>query len=57
MFYQMIVQLEVLHKNHNFATHIPNLFFKTIKVLIHSIIHHLGCACVREIPWTSTSST
>jgi hypothetical protein len=27
MSYQMIVQWELLHKNHNFATHIPNLFF------------------------------
>ncbi len=27
MFYQMIVQWEFLNKNHNFATHIPNLFF------------------------------
>jgi hypothetical protein len=26
MFYQMIVQWELLHKNHKFATHIPNLF-------------------------------
>ncbi len=25
--YQMIVQWELLHKNHNFATHIPDLFF------------------------------
>jgi hypothetical protein len=38
MSYQMIVQWELLQKNHNFATHIPNLFFKAIKVLIHSII-------------------
>ncbi len=37
MSYQMIAQWEFLHKNHNFAIHIPNLFFKAIKVLIHSI--------------------
>ncbi len=37
MSYQMIVQWELLHKNHNFATHIPNLFSKVIKILIHSI--------------------
>ncbi len=38
MFYQMIVQWELLHKNHNFATHIPSLFFKVVKKLIHSVI-------------------
>ncbi len=38
MSYQMITQWELLHKNHNFATHIPNLFFKAIKVLIHFVI-------------------
>jgi hypothetical protein len=38
MSHQMIVQWELLHKNHNFATHIPNLFSKIIKVLIHSVI-------------------
>jgi hypothetical protein len=26
MSYQMIAQWELFHKNHNFATHIPNLF-------------------------------
>jgi len=26
MSYQMIVQWELLHKNHNFATHIPFIF-------------------------------
>jgi hypothetical protein len=31
MSYQMLVQWELLHKNHNFATHIPNLFFKLLK--------------------------
>jgi hypothetical protein len=30
MYDQMIVQWELLHKNHNFATHIPNLFFKLL---------------------------
>ncbi len=35
---QMIVQWELLHKNHNFAPHIPNLIFKTIKILIHYVI-------------------
>jgi hypothetical protein len=34
----MIVQWELLHKNHNFATHIPNLFFRVIKILIHFVI-------------------
>jgi hypothetical protein len=38
MSYQMIVQWEFLHKNHNFATQIPNLFFLIIKVLIHYVI-------------------
>jgi hypothetical protein len=38
MSYQMLVQWAFLHKNHNFATHIPNLFFKAIKVLIHFVI-------------------
>jgi len=38
MFYQMIVQWEFLHKNHNFATHIPNSFFLTIKISIHFVI-------------------
>jgi predicted transcriptional regulator YheO len=37
MSYQMIAQWELLHKNHKFATHIPNFFFDIIKVLIHSI--------------------
>jgi hypothetical protein len=31
MFYQMIAQWELLHKNHNFATHIPNVFLKLLK--------------------------
>jgi hypothetical protein len=35
---QMIAQWELLHKNHNFAAHIPNLFFKAIKVLVHFAI-------------------
>jgi len=34
----MIAYWEYLHKNHNFATCIPNLFFKAIKVLIHYVI-------------------
>jgi hypothetical protein len=34
----MIAQWELLHKHHNFATHIPSLFFKVIKILIHFII-------------------
>jgi hypothetical protein len=38
MSYQMIIQLELLHKNHNFATHVPINFFKAIKVLIHFVI-------------------
>ncbi len=38
MSYQMIAQWELLHKNHNFATHIPNLFFEVIKVLIHFVV-------------------
>jgi hypothetical protein len=38
MSYQTIVQWELLHKNHDFATHIPNLFFKAIKILIHCVI-------------------
>jgi hypothetical protein len=42
MSYQTIVQWEILHKNHDFATHIPNLFFKAIKILIH---------CVRSSSW------
>jgi hypothetical protein len=29
--YQMIVQWELLQKNHNFATHIPNCFTKLLK--------------------------
>ncbi len=37
MSYQMIAQWEFLHKNHNFASCIPNLFFKAIKVLIHYV--------------------
>jgi len=31
MFYQMIAQWEFLHKNHYFATNIPNLFLKLLK--------------------------
>jgi len=27
MFYQLIVKWELLHKNHKFATHIPNYYF------------------------------
>jgi hypothetical protein len=38
MSYQMIAQWELVHKNHNFSTHISNLFFKAIKVLIHFVI-------------------
>jgi hypothetical protein len=38
MSYQVIVQWELLHKNHDFATHIPNLFFKAIKILIHHVV-------------------
>jgi len=38
MSYQMIVQWELLHKNHNFATPVPHLFFDVIKLLIHYII-------------------
>ncbi len=34
----MIVQWELLHKNYNIATHVPNLCFKAIKVLIHFVI-------------------
>ncbi len=30
--YQIIAQWELLHKNHDFATHIPNLFLKVINV-------------------------
>jgi hypothetical protein len=32
--YQDIVQWELMHKDHQFAKHIQNLFFKVIKVLI-----------------------
>jgi hypothetical protein len=38
MSYQTIAQWELLHKNHDFATHIPYLFFKAIKILIHCVI-------------------
>jgi len=31
MFCQMIAQWELLHKNHNFATHVPNVFKKLFK--------------------------
>ncbi len=34
----MIVQWEFLYKNHIFATHILDLFFISIKVLIHFAI-------------------
>jgi hypothetical protein len=47
MSYQMIAQWELLHKNHNFATHIPILFLKAIKVLIYSIISS-SWACIRK---------
>ncbi len=36
--YQTIAQWEFLHKNHDFVTHIPNLFFKTIKISIHYVV-------------------
>jgi hypothetical protein len=36
--YQTIALYEFLHKNHDFVTHIPNLFFLTIKVLIHCAV-------------------
>jgi hypothetical protein len=42
MSYQTIAQWELLHKNHDFATHKPNLFFEAIKILIH---------CVISSPW------
>jgi hypothetical protein len=35
--YQNIAQWELMHKGHRFVRHIPNLFFKAIKVLIQQI--------------------
>jgi hypothetical protein len=50
MFYQMIVQWEFLHKNHNFATHIPNVFKFFIKELIHYVISSSWvCICKRKL--------
>ncbi len=44
MSYQKITQWELLHKNHDFATHIPNLFFKAIilghQLQVHEIINN-----------------
>ncbi len=38
--YQIIAQWELLHKNHDFATHIPSFFLKVINVF--SMICQLG---------------
>ena len=35
--YQQIAEWELLHMKHDFATHIPKLFFKVIKVCIEKI--------------------
>jgi hypothetical protein len=35
--YQDIVQWELMHQYHLFASHIPNLFLKAIKVLIQKV--------------------
>jgi hypothetical protein len=48
MFYQMIAQWELLHKNHNFSTNIPNLFFKAIKILIHFVISS-SWVCIHKL--------
>jgi len=47
MSYQMIAQWELLHKDHNFATHIPIFFKKLLKYLFILLFHHLGCAYVK----------
>jgi hypothetical protein len=35
--YQNIIPWELVHKEHCFPLHIPNLFFKTIKVFIQQV--------------------
>ncbi len=35
--YQDITQWELMHKEHRFPKHIPNLFFKAIKVFIQQV--------------------
>jgi hypothetical protein len=38
MSYQTIAWWELLHRNYDFATHIPYLFFYVIKVLINCVV-------------------
>jgi hypothetical protein len=57
MSYQTIAQWELLHKNHDFATHTPNLFFEIIKVLIHCSIIIFDSNMQSKTSWMSTSST
>jgi hypothetical protein len=35
--YQDITQWELMHKEYHFPRHIPNLFFKAIKILIWQV--------------------
>ena len=36
--YQKVAQWELLNSSHIFALHTTNLFFKTIKILIHQVL-------------------
>lgn len=43
MSYQTIIQWELLHKNHHFATHISNLFFmRSLNYWFIMLYHHFG---------------
>ena len=39
--YQNISQWEVLHKNHDFAYHTTNLFYKAIRIILHQVFNSI----------------
>ena len=45
--YQKIEKWELMHKDNDFTTHIKNIFFKVIKIIIHQI-SSLAWVCIRE---------
>jgi hypothetical protein len=45
--YQKIAKWELLHRDNDFATHITNIFFKAIKIIIHQI-SSLAWVCIRK---------
>jgi hypothetical protein len=52
--YQEITKWELLHKDHKFARHVPNLFFKVVKLLIQAIRRNimLDMDSQRETSWS-----